>query len=146
MTAEHPEGTGPQQPSDRPEGPLKSKLPVLCGSILISEICVVYFAGLTGIGLKPVSLPTLITGVAVITVVLLAAAILLPRRIGQKRPGILLGWIGQVLIVACGFVMPAMFFVGLIFAGLYAAAVYWGRRIDREVVEYFRTGGGEAPA
>lgn len=143
MTAEHPNTAGGNNPGPTPDGPLKSKLPVLCGSILISEICVVYFAGLTGIGLKPVSLPLLIAGVAVITVVLLAAAILLPRRIGQKRPGILLGWIGQALIVACGFVLPAMFFVGLVFAGLYAAAVYWGRRIDREVVEYFRTGGGE---
>lgn len=47
------------------------------------------------------------------------------------RPfGVILGWTVQVLVIACGFVVPAMFFVGGIFAALWWAAVRFGRKAD----------------
>jgi chromate transport protein ChrA len=63
---------------------------------------------------------------------LIAAAALLPRRRFQNRPGIVLGWIGQVVILALGIVSPGLVFVALVFGTMWGVGVYWGRRIDRE--------------
>ncbi|WP_209325141.1 DUF4233 domain-containing protein [Brevibacterium renqingii] len=117
---------------------MKSKYPVLCGSILICELLVVYFAVLTTFGLsvksaQTLSLGQLLIGASVVAVVAVAAVIMLPRRIGQKRPGVILGWIVQALLLASGFVLNSMFFVAVIFIALWAVAVYWSARIDREV-------------
>ena len=37
----------------------------------------------------------------------------------------------QVLLVAAGFVVPVMFFLGAVFAGLWFLALYLGRRVER---------------
>lgn len=42
------------------------------------------------------------------------------------------GWVVQVAAVALGFVIPLMFFLGAVFAGLWASADLLGRKIDRE--------------
>lgn len=47
-----------------------------------------------------------------------------------RRFGIALGWVVQVLVVACGFVVPGMFLLGGIFAALWWAAVHFGRKAD----------------
>ncbi len=119
---------------------MKSKYPVLAGSILICELVVVYFAALTAFGLTvktngTLTLPQLLIGASVIAVVAIVAVVLLPRRIGQRRPGVAIGWFVQVLLVATGFIIPAMFFVAAIFVAMFAVSVYWSARIDREVVE-----------
>lgn len=47
------------------------------------------------------------------------------------RPGgIALGWIVQILVIACGFVVLDMFVMGAIFAALWWAAVHYGRKVD----------------
>jgi hypothetical protein len=117
---------------------VKSKYPVLCGSILICELVVVYFAVLTTFGLvvksaQTLSLAQLLIGASAIAVLAIVAVIMLPRRIGQKRPGVILGWVVQALLLASGFVLNSMFFVAVIFIALWAVAVYWSARIDREV-------------
>ncbi|MCD1284696.1 MAG: DUF4233 domain-containing protein [Brevibacterium sp.] len=119
---------------------MKSKYPVLCGSILICELFVVYFAVLTAYGLAvktagSLTLGQLLIGASVIAVLAIAAVGMLPRRIGQKRPGVILGWIVQALLLASGFVLNSMFFVAVLFIALWAVAVYWSARIDREVAE-----------
>ncbi|WP_211977732.1 DUF4233 domain-containing protein [Brevibacterium sp. W7.2] len=119
---------------------MKSKYPVLAGSILICELVVVYFAALAAYGLTvktngTLELSQLLIGASVIAVVAIVATILLPRRIGQKRPGVVLGWITQVLLLATGFILPPMFFIAAIFIALWVVAVYWAARIDREVAE-----------
>ncbi|GAA0034850.1 MULTISPECIES: DUF4233 domain-containing protein [Brevibacterium] len=119
---------------------MKSKYPVLAGSILICELVVVYFAALTAFGLTvktngTLTLPQLLIGASAIAVVAIVAVVLLPRRIGQRRPGVAIGWFVQVLLVATGFIIPAMFFVAAIFVAMFAVSVYWSARIDREVVE-----------
>lgn len=45
------------------------------------------------------------------------------------------GYVVQVAAVGLGFVIPMMFFLGGIFAALWAAADYLGRRIEREKAE-----------
>ncbi|WP_309131717.1 DUF4233 domain-containing protein [Brevibacterium sp.] len=119
---------------------MKSKHPVLCGSILICELVIVYFAVLTAYGLEvktagSLSLTQLLLGASAVAVLAITAVILLPRRIGQKRPGVIIGWIVQALLLASGFVISSMFFVAALFIALWAVAVYWSARIDREVAE-----------
>jgi hypothetical protein len=43
-----------------------------------------------------------------------------------------LGWVLQVLIVAAGFLNPAMFVVGVLFGGMWAYCMVAGSRIDRQ--------------
>lgn len=119
---------------------MKSKFPVLCGAILICELFVVYFAVLTAYGLEvkaagSLSLAQLLLGASAIAVLAIVSVVLLPRRIGQKRPGVTLGWIVQVLLLASGFIVTSMFFVAAIFIILWAVSAYWSARIDREVAE-----------
>ncbi|MYM20503.1 DUF4233 domain-containing protein [Brevibacterium sp. 5221] len=116
--------------------PLKSKLPILCGTVLICEVLSLYFALLVGYGLRPVPFAWLVAGAAVITVVAIAATALLPRRAGQRRPGIALGWAVQALILLSGIVMPSMLIVGAVFGAMWVAGLYWGRRIDREATAW----------
>ena len=115
-------------------GQARSKLPILAGVVLVCEVVVLYFAGLMGIGLRPafVSMGVYIGLLTATALMLIVAAALLPRRRFENRPGILLGWIGQVAILALGIVSPGLVFVGLVFGAMWAVGVYWGRRIDRE--------------
>ena len=47
------------------------------------------------------------------------------------RPGgVQLGWALQIALIAGGFVVPAMFFLGAVFAALWWASVHYGRKID----------------
>lgn len=119
---------------------MKSKFPVLCGSILICELFIVYFAVLTAYGLAvktagSLTLGQLLLGASVVAVLAIAAVVLLPRTIGQKRPGVALGWLVQILLLASGFIISSMFFVAAIFIVLWAVVVYWSARIDREVAQ-----------
>ena len=45
------------------------------------------------------------------------------------------GWTIQVASVGIGFVVPMMFFLGVIFASLWAGAYFLGRKIDVEKAE-----------
>ena len=52
------------------------------------------------------------------------------------RPGgYALGWAVQVVSIALGFVITAMFFLGVVFAALWATAYFMGIKIDREKAE-----------
>ncbi|MCZ9345782.1 DUF4233 domain-containing protein, partial [Streptomyces sp. TRM76130] len=47
------------------------------------------------------------------------------------RPGgVALGWVLQIALVAAGFVVPMMYVLGVVFAGLWWASVHYGRKID----------------
>lgn len=134
MSSAEPEDGGAGQ--SKLKAPLKSKLPILGGTVLICEILVMYLAVLVGYGLRPVPLVWVIAGALVITAVCIVAAATLPRKAGQKRIGITLGWVAQVLIGLACFVMPAMLVVLIIFGIMWGAAVYWGLRIDREATAW----------
>ena len=45
------------------------------------------------------------------------------------------GWAVQVASIALGFVVTAMFFLGLVFLALYAGAFFLGAKVDRERAE-----------
>ncbi|GAA2477832.1 DUF4233 domain-containing protein [Streptomyces gobitricini] len=97
----------------------------LCASTLIGEFFVIGFAGLVAMKDDSLSMGTVWT----VCGVLMALSVLLCGMI--TRPGgIQLGWALQVALIASGFVVPVMFFLGAVFAGLWWASVHFGRKID----------------
>ncbi|MFJ9826110.1 DUF4233 domain-containing protein [Streptomyces sp. NPDC101160] len=97
----------------------------LCASTLIGEFFVIGFAGLVAMKDDSLAMSTVWT-VCVIAMVL---SVLLCGMI--TRPGgVQLGWALQIALIASGFFVPSMFFLGAVFAVLWWASVHYGRRID----------------
>jgi uncharacterized protein DUF4233 len=56
----------------------------------------------------------------------------------RNRVGYLLGWLVQAAVIATGFWVPVMFFLGGVFALLWYIALQQGARIERERAMYQR--------
>ena len=97
----------------------------LCASTLIGEFFVIGFAGLVAMKSDGLSTATVWTvcGVGMALSVLLCGMITRPG-------GVQLGWGLQIALIVSGFVVPTMFFLGAVFAGLWWASVHYGRKID----------------
>lgn len=97
----------------------------LCASTLIGEFCVIGLAGLVAMRLSDHSTGTvwLVSGVA------MALCLLLCGMLGRPG-GLQLGWVLQAGLIAAGFVVPTMFFLGAAFAALWWASIHFGRKID----------------
>jgi hypothetical protein len=97
----------------------------LCSSTLIGEFFVIGFAGLVAMKDPDLTTATVWTvcGIAMFLSVALCAMVTRPG-------GIALGWALQIALIASGFVVPSMFFLGAIFAALWWASVHYGRKID----------------
>lgn len=99
---------------------------VLATSVLVFEAVVMglfmpvaYFTGQLASGAT-----ALWIGGGLVLLCIVAAAMV-------RRPfGIAFGTVVQVLVVACGLLVPMMFLVGGVFAALWWAAIYFGRRGD----------------
>jgi Protein of unknown function (DUF4233) len=121
-------------PEQRPARPPRSIRQTLASMVLAFEIIIVFLAALVIWGLAPTENGTL----GLPPWVALAAGgvliILLVLTIGllRFRWGYTVGWVLQVLIVAAGFLNPAMFFVGALFGGMWWYCMIAGARIDRE--------------
>jgi hypothetical protein len=66
----------------------------------------------------------------------LAIALLLTPGLMKKKTGRYLGSLWQVLMIAYGFVVPAMYFVGGLFLLLWACALYFGAKAERIRAEF----------
>ncbi|MEU7029478.1 DUF4233 domain-containing protein [Streptomyces sp. NPDC015232] len=99
---------------------------VLCSSTLIGEFFVIGFAGLVAMKDDTLAMSTVwwVCGIAMVLSVLLCGMITRPG-------GVQLGWALQIALIASGFFVPVMFFLGAVFAVLWWASVHYGRRIDR---------------
>jgi hypothetical protein len=97
----------------------------LCASTLIGEFFVIGFAGLVAMKQPDLTMSTVwtVSGIAMALCVLLCGVITRPG-------GLAAGWVLQAGLVASGFVLPTMFFLGVVFAGLWWASIHFGRRID----------------
>jgi hypothetical protein len=97
----------------------------LCSSTLIGEFFVIGFAGLAAMKDPDLSMSTVwtVSGIAMLLSVLLCAVVTRPG-------GIAMGWALQIALIASGFIVPSMFFLGAIFAALWWASVHYGRKID----------------
>ena len=62
----------------------------------------------------------------------LGLAVLCIITAGRMRTkiGLPLGWVCQILTIACGFIVTSMFIVGLIFLGLWILCLVQGARIE----------------
>ncbi len=110
----------------------------LCSSTLIGEALLVLFAGLVAMRLSDVSTTAVwtVSAVAMVLCVLLCGMI--------TRPGaVAVGWALQIGLIVSGFVLPTMFGLGIVFAGLWWCSVHYGRRIDEIKAARAR---GEGPA
>ncbi|MCF6525331.1 DUF4233 domain-containing protein [Streptomyces sp. JJ36] len=98
---------------------------VLCASTLIGEFFVIGFAGLVAMQLSDVStgLVWAVSGTAMVLCLVLCGMLTRPG-------GVPLGWALQLALIAGGFVVPTMFFLGACFAGLWWASVHYGRKVD----------------
>ncbi|MGW7329599.1 DUF4233 domain-containing protein [Streptomyces sp. NPDC054840] len=97
----------------------------LCASTLIGEFFVIGFAGLVAMKDPDLTQATVWTvcGVSMLLSVLLCGML--------SRPGaVQLGWALQAGLILSGFVVPTMFFLGAVFAGLWWCSVHYGRKID----------------
>ncbi|WP_441246116.1 DUF4233 domain-containing protein [Kitasatospora sp. McL0602] len=104
----------------------------LCSSTLIGEALLIMFAALVAMQLSDVSGAVLwtVSGVAMVLCILLCGML--------GRPGaVAVGWALQLGLIASGFVLPTMFVLGAVFAGLWWCSVHYGRKID--VIKAART-------
>jgi len=97
----------------------------LCASTLIGEFFVIGFAGLVAMKQPGLSAGTvwMVSGIAMALCVLLCGVITRPG-------GLAAGWVLQAGLVASGFVLPTMYFLGVVFAALWWASIHFGRKID----------------
>ena len=95
--------------------------------------------------------PVLITianvdvGMALLVGLGLAFACLLVTAMLRSEWAYALGWLIQVGAVALGFWIPLMFFLGGVFAALWATAYLLGRKIEREREAAFAAYDAEHP-
>ena len=98
----------------------------ICAAILVMEALVLFFATLVAVDLTEVDHTLLWSagGGGALVCVLLAGLL--------RRPwAYVAGSVVQVLLIAAGFVVPAMFFIGLLFAALWILAIHLGRKVAR---------------
>lgn len=98
---------------------------ILASAVLISEALVVFFATLVAQGLGDTSAGSVwLLGGA------LSLACLLTSGLLRRRWGYVLGSVLQLAVVAAGFVVTVMFALGLVFAALWVAALFYGARAE----------------
>jgi hypothetical protein len=98
----------------------------LCAAVLVFEGLVVFFAMLVALDLSDVDNATLwwVGSTALVACVLLAGLL-------RRSWAITAGSVLQLLIIGTGVVVPTMYFLGAIFAGLWFLAIFLGRRVER---------------
>ncbi|MGW7209761.1 DUF4233 domain-containing protein [Streptomyces sp. NPDC054837] len=97
----------------------------LCSSTLIGEFFIIGFAGLVAMKDEDLSTATVwtVSGIAMFLCLALCGVITRPG-------GVALGWVLQIALIASGFAVPMMFFLGVVFAALWWASVHYGRKVD----------------
>lgn len=109
--------------SEREKSPRRG----MCAAILTLEAIPI---GLSAAVMKPVEGTS--TGLALGLGLGLAVVCLLVAGMLRRPWAYYAGWAVQVAAIGLGFVVPTMFFLGLVFALLWGTADYLGRRIERE--------------
>ena len=116
---------------------MRSPTRTMAASTLVFEALVVFFAGLVAMQLSSLS-----RGVALGLASGLAVACLLTAGMLRHPAGYVVGSVLQVAVVGFGFWVPAMFFIGAVFAVLWFVSLRVGRRLEAEIAA--RDAAGEA--
>jgi len=102
----------------------------MCAAMLTLQAVVLGLTTPVMISVASVSVGTaLAVGLGLTVACVLAAGML------RRSWAYYLGWVIQVASLALGFVIPLMFFLGAVFAALWAGAFFLGAKIDRERAE-----------
>jgi Flp pilus assembly protein TadB len=107
--------------------PRQSVQQSLASIVLGFELIVMFLAALVAFGLKVLSAPVALIGGAVLCLLIVATLALL-----RYRWAIIVGWVVQGIIVATGILVPIMFIIGALFAGMWVYSMVAGGRIDRQ--------------
>jgi hypothetical protein len=75
----------------------------------------------------------------------IAAACLLLAGLLRAEAAYVAGWVLQLAVLATGFLTPVMFFLGAVFAMLWATAYFLGRKIERERAAAYAAHAGSGP-
>ncbi|MDQ0896140.1 DUF4233 domain-containing protein [Agromyces ramosus] len=130
-----PEGT-PAPPRASPGRPPRSARQTLATMVLALEVIVVFLAALViwGLsrGVEPEPDGGLPSWFAFVVGGVIILGLIVTIGLLRYRWAYVLGWVLQVLIVASGFLNPAMFVVGALFGGMWWYCMVAGSRIDRE--------------
>lgn len=139
-TSASPDGAeatdAPAAGADRPGGRQRSARRLFATTVLSLEAFVAFFAALVAYGLQlaPPSAVWAVGGG-------LAVGALLSAGLLRTTVGYVLGSAVQVWFVLTGLVLPAMFFVGGVFAVLWVVGLRLGGRIDAERAERLAASG-----
>lgn len=99
---------------------------VMGGAVLVTELLVLLLATPVFINLSQIPAGTVWIGVAIVAVLAIAAAGLIPKPVGLA-----LGWAVQILVIASGFWAWGMFIMGAIFLGLWILALFLAQKVAR---------------
>ena len=102
----------------------------LCAAMLVLQAVVLFLTGVVTIGLTDLGAEASLGGGLGLAVLCVLVAGMLGRPFGYAA-----GWCVQALSIALGFVVTAMFFLGVVFAALWATSYFLGATIDRERAE-----------
>ena len=108
---------------------------MFASTVLLLEAFVVFFGTLAYFGLEHLHSGTGTKVSVMIGGLVLAAAFVYNCAVLRKPCGYAMGWILQLLLVATGFLLPAMFVIGLCFMAAWWYSMVTGTRIDREKKE-----------
>ena len=111
----------------------KSIRRLLASILLAFESFIVFFATLAGFGLKVADGPVVWAVGLTLSFLLIATPAILGRK-GSYG----FGWLLQAAIISIGFWLAPMFFIGGIFACMWAWAMIAGSTIDRAKLAYER--------
>jgi hypothetical protein len=102
----------------------------MCAGMLVLQAVVLFLTGVVTIGMTDLgAVASLSLGLGLAVLCVLAAGML-------GRPGgYALGWLVQVVSIGLGFLITAMFFLGVVFAALWATSYFLGIKIDEERAE-----------
>ena len=117
-----------------PAGPQPERSPRrgMCAAVLCLEAIVVALTTPVMVTLHDVPVATaLAAGLGLAVACLLLAGML------RSEAAYVVGWVLQVGAIALGLIVPLMFFLGALFAVLWAAAYLLGRKIERERAEAY---------
>ncbi len=114
----------------------KSIKRMLASILMAFESFIVFFATLAGFGLKVADGPV----VWAVGLSLSFLLIMTPAVLGRKG-SYAFGWVLQAAIVAIGFWLVPMFYIGGVFACMYAWAMIAGGTIDKAKLAFERANG-----
>lgn len=114
---------------------MRSPRRAMCAAVLCLEAITLGLATPVMVTIAEVALvPALVVGLGLTVLCLVVAGML------RGEWAYWLGWLLQAAAVGLGVVVPAMYFLGAVFAALWAAAYFLGRKIERERSLYAELG------